>query len=442
MLPERLGSTQERSTFRPTEILAIAGATAERPIFHWEKPAESLALLALGAAWEVRTAGGGRFDAASRAAIEALAGLPQPNDPCFGPFVLGGFGFSDADCVEPEWREFPSARLWIPELLWVRRGDECRLTRVWRDGAGRENERRYRQARRAGSQGDDAVGAERSVRRPGPDADERHHWGERVEAACAQIAAGGLDKVVLARRRVMHLSAAAGPAAIVRAARARRPSCFNFWIGGPQTSFVGSSPEQLIALDGDRFAAGALAGSAPRGRDRHEDEQIGQALLACPKNGREHELVVAAVAASLAPVSALLQVGKHPTLRLLPEAQHLATPITGQLAERRTVLELAGLLHPTPAVCGAPRDTARRLIDEQEPGRGWFTGGVGWMAGDGSGEIAVALRSVLIDGAAATLWAGAGIVSGSSADAEFFETEAKMNALFDVLGANADEHAA
>ena len=64
------------------------------------------------------------------------------------------------------------------------------------------------------------------------------------------------------------------------------------------------------------------------------------------------------------------------------------------------------------------------------------------MAGDGSGEIAVALRSVLIDGAAATLWAGAGIVRGSSADAEFFETEAKMNALFDALGADADEHAA
>ncbi len=441
-LADRLDRAQEHSNLRPTELLAIARATAERPIFHWEKPAEGVALLALGAAWELRTAGAGRFDAASRAAIEALARLPQAAEPHFGPFVLGGFGFSDADCLEPEWRELPSARLWIPELLWVRRGDECRLTRVWRNGAGHDNERRCREATLTASRGNAPVDAERSLTRPGPDPEERRHWSGRVEAACAQIAAGGLDKVVLARRRVIHLNPAAEPAAIVGAARGRRPSCFNFWVGGPQTSFVGSSPEQLVALDEGRFTAGALAGSAPRGRSRREDEQIGQALLACPKNRREHELVVDAVAASLAPVSASIEVGEHPTLRLLPEAQHLATPVTGRLAEPRTVLELAGRLHPTPAVCGSPRDTARRLIDEQEPGRGWFTGGVGWMAGDGSGEIAVALRSVLIDGAAATLWAGAGIVRGSSADAEFFETEAKMNALFDALGADADEHAA
>jgi isochorismate synthase EntC len=126
----------------------------------------------------------------------------------------------------------------------------------------------------------------------------------------------------------------------------------------------------------------------------------------------------------------------------LPEAQHLTTPITGRLAERLTVLDLAGLLHPTPAVCGVPRDAARRLIEQQEPGRGWFSGGVGWMAENGAGEVAVALRSVLIDGAAATVWAGAGIVSGSSAEAEFSETEAKMSALFETLGATADEHAA
>jgi isochorismate synthase len=441
-LSDRLNSAQERSNLRPTELLGIARATGERPIFLWEKPAEGVALLGLGSAWEVRTAGAERFDAASRAAIEALARLAQPTDPRFGPFVLGGFGFSDADCPEPEWRELPSARLWIPELLWVRRGDDCRLTRTWREGAGHDNEQRYRHARRAASQGDASDSGERSVTRTGPDPDERRHWNERVDAACAQIAAGRLDKVVLARRRVMVLNPGAEPAAIMRAARGRRPSCFNFWIGGPQTSFVGSSPEQLVALDGNQFSAGALAGSAPRGRNRREDEQIGRALLACPKNRREHELVVAAVAASLTPVSASLQVGEHPALRLLPEAQHLATPITGRLAERGTVLELAGRLHPTPAVCGTPREAARRLIDEQEPGRGWFTGGVGWMAGDGSGEIAVALRSVIIDGAAATLWAGAGIVSGSSADAEFFETEAKMNALFDALGANADEHAA
>lgn len=435
-----LHSAQERSKLRPAELLALAGATPETPIFHLEKPVEGLALLALGAAWEIRTSGAERFGEASRAAIEALARLPRSTDPRFGPLVLGGFGFSDADCLEPEWREFPSARLWIPELLWVRRGGECRLTRIWRDGAERDIERRLCRATQAAS--DAAADGVRSATRFRPDPDERRRWGERVEAACARIAAGGLDKVVLARRRVMHLDPAAEPVAILRAARRRRPSCFNFWIGGRETSFVGSSPERLVALDGDRFIAGALAGSAPRGRRRGEDERLGEALLACPKNRREHELVVTAVRESLAPVSTSLRVGEHATLLRLPEAQHLTTPITGRLAERLTVLDLAGLLHPTPAVCGVPRDAARRLIEQQEPGRGWFSGAVGWMAENGAGEVAVALRSVLIDGAAATVWAGAGIVSGSSAEAEFSETEAKMSALFETLGATADEHAA
>ena len=134
-MPDRLGSVQERSNLRSTELLAIAGATAERPIFYWEKPAEDLSLLAIGVAWEVRASGAKRFDTASRAAIEALARLSQLTVPSFGPLVLGGFGFSDRDCLEPEWRELPSAWLWIPELLWVRRGDECWLTRTWRDGA-------------------------------------------------------------------------------------------------------------------------------------------------------------------------------------------------------------------------------------------------------------------------------------------------------------------
>src|SRR5579885_3436853 len=92
-------------------------------------------------------------------------------------------------------------------------------------------------------------------------------------------------------------------------------------------------------------------------------------------------------------------------------------------------LELAGLLHPTPAVCGVPTSTARAIIERNEPERGWYTGGVGWMNADGSGEFAVALRSLLIEGSKLTAWAGAGIVEGSDADAEFDETEFKLGAL-------------
>ena len=103
--------------------------------------------------------------------------------------------------------------------------------------------------------------------------------------------------------------------------------------------------------------------------------------------------------------------------------------MTGRLRALASVLRVGGVLHPTPAVCGAPCDAARALIERDEPDRGWYTGAIGWMDHAGDGELAVALRSALVAGDEVTVWAGAGIVEGSDADAELAETEAKMGAL-------------
>lgn len=440
-MPDRYHTRQEPSALAAEELLAIAGGARGTPLFYWERPAEETTVLALGVAWEFSAAGHERFAEASRAATAVLDELGRSTDGRFGPFVVGGFGFSGVHSRARQWRELPPARLWLPEMLWVRRGEACRLTTVWRGGEEADHQRRLRHVVAAGRVTRGVAGGS-AAERIGFDGGEDRRFHGRVEAACRRIAAGELEKVVLARSRVLRLEPPADPVAILAAARDRRRSCFNFWIGGREAAFVGSSPERLVALDGDRFVSGALAGSAPRGRGRSEDAELGERLLACPKNRREHELVVAEVRSALASVAVRLEVGERPSLLRLPEAQHLSTAISGRLADRRTVLDLAGLLHPTPAVCGVPREVAFALIDREEPGRGWFTGLVGWMAADGSGELAVALRCLLIDGADATVWAGAGIVEGSDAEAEFLETEIKMNALFAALRADTDERAA
>jgi isochorismate synthase len=436
-----LSSRQEHSKLEAADLLAGVASGRSVPTFYWEKPCEGLAMLGLGTAWEMRASGSERFTEASRAAIAALDHGTPCGHRAFGPFAVGGFGFSDAECRDHAWREFPSLRWWIPELLWVRRGADCRLTCTRRRGASGGADPRLREVLAASTHR--TLGAPpRPALRGLPTADEKRHWAARVEEISKRIDANELDKVVLARRRTMRTRAPLDAAAMLAAARTRRPTCTSFCIHAGETSFFGSTPERLVALDGERFRSGALAGSAPRSRDRAEDDRLGAALLACAKNRREHDLVVEAVRAALAPVAASLEVADRPTLVRLPEAQHLATPISGRLAGDATVLELAARLHPTPAVCGVPREAARRVIEQQEPGRGWFTGAVGWMAPNGSGELAVALRSVLIDGHDATLWAGAGIVRGSSAETELAETEAKMNALFESLGADDDERAA
>src|SRR6185369_7797404 len=111
--------------------------------------------------------------------------------------------------------------------------------------------------------------------------------------------------------------------------------------------------------------------------------------------------------------------------------QHLHTPLRGRLAPGGGLLELAGRLHPTPAVGGRPRAAALRFIRTHEGlDRGWYAGPVGWIDARGDGEMVVALRSALVrsdeGGGSATLFAGCGIMGESDPIAEQAESELKL----------------
>jgi salicylate biosynthesis isochorismate synthase/menaquinone-specific isochorismate synthase len=114
--------------------------------------------------------------------------------------------------------------------------------------------------------------------------------------------------------------------------------------------------------------------------------------------------------------------------------QHLATPIRAQLARPVGVVELAGLLHPTPAVGGEPLEAARPLIPALEGlERGWYAGPVGWTDANEDGDFCVALRCALLTGEVARCYAGVGVVRESDPAAELAETEVKLQALLPVL---------
>jgi isochorismate synthase EntC len=159
---------------------------------------------------------------------------------------------------------------------------------------------------------------------------------------------------------------------------------------------------------------------------------LGEALLASPKNRREQAAVVRGIEESISSIAGEVSADPAPSLIRVPEAFHLLTRISGRLANGESALEVAGALHPTPAVCGTPGPVAARLIEAEED-RGWYTGAVGWLDGVGDGLFAVALRAGLIRGSKVTLWAGAGIVAGSEPEAERLEIEVKLRALGSVL---------
>ncbi|HEX2687512.1 MAG TPA: chorismate-binding protein, partial [Kofleriaceae bacterium] len=153
---------------------------------------------------------------------------------------------------------------------------------------------------------------------------------------------------------------------------------------------------------------------------------------------REHALVVQAIRAALEGW-AEVEAPAEPAVRALRHVVHLHTPFRARLREPRHVLELAARLHPTPAVGGTPREIAIDWIRTREPvARGWYAAPVGWFDLDGNGELAVAIRSGVLAGNRAHLWAGAGIVAGSDPERELAETELKLRAMLGALGVTAE----
>ena len=194
--------------------------------------------------------------------------------------------------------------------------------------------------------------------------------------------------------------------------------------------FVGATPERLVFAQDGQVHTMALAGSAPRGASEQEDRQLGMELLSSEKNQREHAIVVNMVRNALENLCSHVQVADTSRLLKLQNIQHLQTSITGELLPGHNILEALHDLHPTPAVGGFPREAALAEIRENEQlDRGWFAGPIGWIDKDGHGEFAVALRSGLIDGKKATLFAGCGIVADSDPDNEYTESCLKLRVM-------------
>ncbi|MFL6251433.1 MAG: isochorismate synthase MenF [Actinomycetes bacterium] len=273
------------------------------------------------------------------------------------------------------------------------------------------------------------AGPDGSGRSPEPSGLEA--WRSGVRAALEAIGTGRLDKVVLAREAAVEADWPFPRVEVLRRLRRRGGgSTFLYASGG----FVGASPELLVRRRGRVAVSRPMAGTVPTG-DSAADEAGGLARLTrSPKEGVEHRLVVDAVAEGLAKVADRVRVGRPEVVRLATVA-HLATEITADLTgPLPTALELAGLLHPTPAVGGSPRDAALAAIAALEPfDRGCYAGPIGWVDHTGDGEWAVALRGATLDGRRAHLLAGAGIVPGSDPDAEWVETEHKLRAMLEVL---------
>ena len=254
-------------------------------------------------------------------------------------------------------------------------------------------------------------------------------WIEAVDVAVKEIAGSDLDKVVLARDLLVWARAPLDRRLLAARLLVRFPECYTFIF----RTLVGATPELLVRRTGSSVESLVLAGSARRGRDDAEDDAVGAALLASAKDAGEHRFSVESVTDVLDGVCDELS-SEGPFLLKLANVQHIATRVTGALGRDHSALEIAGLLHPTAAVCGAPRAAAMDAIRRLEGmDRGRYGGPVGWVDANGDGEFGIALRCADVDGTRARLFAGNGIVADSRPEAELEETRLKLRAMQDAL---------
>jgi isochorismate synthase len=408
--------------------------------FCWEQPDRGFALATLGVAHEGTSRGPHRFRDVAREClgVEAIADEPSSLPAGAGAVWVGGFAFDPDGGGSSAWSSLAPASLVLPELSACRSGKDTFLTlnAVVRPGDDAGEKVAALEARLAGLRDDPlplldphpTSRVEISSVRP-PDDFER-----MIAAATERIRSGEMSKVVLAREVLVSASAAHDPAAVFAALREQFPSCFCFCCGTPEAAFIGASPELLLRRSGASVSTVALAGSIRRSSDPAVDDHLGEQLLRSDKDREEHAIVAERIARSLRQQAVWVEAAPDPEIVKVANIQHLATPIVAQLAEPRSAVELAGMLHPTPAVGGEPWSIASGVIDELEQmDRGWYAGPVGWMDATEDGEFCVALRSALLRDREAQLYAGVGVVAGSDPAAELAETEIKLGALLPLL---------
>jgi isochorismate synthase len=436
-LTEPLTEPADPLTFLTASSAALGSGTL------WAQPQTGSAFAGAGAAAKLSAEGASRFGAISAAIRQVQERLVRSD--VATPFpLIGGFAFNAESEESALWSQFPAAMLVVPQvLLQLRPGERCPLIRVTLevnpDCLPHAIETRLHEtfARARGW-------ATRPTSLPTPrpvwhrdSIPNRQTWENSVATAVALIRQGTLDKVVLAREERLIAADAFDPVAALTRLRAADPSATLFAIQSGSDWFIGATPERLVRLANGRVDVTCLAGSIGIGQTAEEQRLLADRLLRSDKDREEHEIVVASTMAALEEnCEDVARLPGAPRVVAARSVQHLETPLSARLATAGAILDLVERLHPTPAVGGHPRETALHLLRELETiERGWYAGPFGWTDLDGCGEFAVAIRSALLSGRTASVFAGCGIVADSNPADEFNETCLKMRPMLAALGA-------
>ena len=255
-----------------------------------------------------------------------------------------------------------------------------------------------------------------------------------VRRAQGHITAGDIYQMVLSVR--FSGKTDLDPFEVYRALRLLNPSPYMYFCDFDDIAVVGSSPEALVRLEGRAAELRPIAGTRPRGRDPEEDARLECELVADPKEGAEHVMLVDLARNDLGRVAVTGSIEVHPyrTVERYSHVMHLVSGVRGVLREDADAFELFADTFPAGTVVGAPKMRAMELIDQLEPSpRGFYAGTVGYFGHGGTMDQAIAIRTLVFRDGVYAFQAGAGIVADSTPEREHAELVAKGAALSAAL---------
>ncbi|HMC88070.1 MAG TPA: anthranilate synthase component I [Gemmataceae bacterium] len=255
-----------------------------------------------------------------------------------------------------------------------------------------------------------------------------------VDKCKEYIRAGDIFQVVLSQR--LQTETRARPFDIYRTLRVVNPSPFMFYVKAGSLCLVGSSPEIMVRVEGDRVTLRPLAGTRRRGKTEEEDERLAAELLADPKERAEHIMLVDLGRNDVGRVAryGTVHLSDVMSIERYSHVMHICSMVTGRLQEGKTAFDALRAALPAGTLSGAPKVRAMEIIDELEPHRrGPYGGAVGYVDFSGNMDTCIALRTLVLKGQTAYLQAGAGIVADSVPALEREETLNKAMGLLRAL---------
>ncbi len=419
-----------------------AGESYKGKRYFWQNREKTLTLVGLGHAYTItNNSHEGRFDDIEQQWKQLTKNLVKEEE--LQPILFGGFTFDPANDTVGEWSNFPQSLFAVATFQLVIRDDKAYVSIHY---IPEENDAEAFEALR--QERDHLIHAAqvkevKTYTKPtmiGYEEPHKEAYLASINRVTADIKQGLAEKVVIARSLALQFEQQVTSPQVLSHVMNEQPESYLFGLEHEGLFFFGASPERLVKVENGRAYSSCVAGSIKRGMTAAEDKQLGESLLKDAKNRGEHHYVVEMISEIFNKNCTMVKVPREPKLLKIRDIQHLYTPVEGVINSGATILQLVKHLHPTPALGGVPHAAAMNMIRAYEPmNRGLYAAPIGWLDADGNGEFAVAIRSAVLRGDCAYLYAGGGIVGDSTAQSEYEETLVKFRPMLRALGGNLSE---